>query len=409
MRLRAVSLIGLVFILAPILVLSQGDRPRPKVILVGVNGMEWDILRPLLLQNKLPNLASVIKKGVYGKLQTVSAPNCPRVYCTMFTSTKPEEHGVTGFVIGGITANTNMLKQEPFWSILSKKGVTVGMANVPATFPVMPVNGYMISGMLTRGKNCEDGVLCAPKLSEVEGGDPVYPPAFRKELMDQLGDFYIDCERMPAAEDLKGHEAQVISSWLDKVQLIRNQQEKMFDYLLTSKPTQFTWLVQSCEDRTGHWLYPIAPFNAGYNAKINSVRPDAFPNQYIALDKVLGTILKHVDSNTYFMIVSDHGIKPLREFEDTDPMAHMDHEKTTPVIAKHDFADGDEVPGSFIAMGPGIKQDYRLMGLNASVYDIAPTILYLYGISPPPQMRGHVLRDIFVSADGKIGPSVGVR
>ena len=53
--------------------------------------------------------------------------------------------------MGGITANTNMLKQEPIWSVLSRNDVTVGMANVPATFPVMPVNGYMISGMLTRG------------------------------------------------------------------------------------------------------------------------------------------------------------------------------------------------------------------------------------------------------------------
>ena len=402
MRSRIVFLAACLIV--PLLVFSQSQAPaRPRVVMIGVNGMEWDILRPLLLQNKLPNLASVIKKGVYGKLQTVSAPNCPRVYCTMFTSTKPEEHGVTGFIVGGITANTDMLKKEPFWSILSKKGVTVGMANVPATFPVLPVNGYMISGMLTRGKNCEDGVLCAPKLSEVEGGAAVYPPAFKSELMSKVGDFYIDCERMPAAEELKGHESQVIASWLEKVQVIRDQQTRLFDYLLTNHPTDFTWLVQSCEDRTGHWLYPIAPYNAGYNPKINGVRPDAFPSQYIAFDKVLGTILQHVDSNTYLMIVSDHGIKPLREFEDTDPMAHMDHEKTTPVVAKHDFADGDEVPGSFIAMGPGIKQDYRLMGLSASVYDIAPTVLHLYGIEQPPEMRGHVLTEIFVHAGESTG------
>ncbi len=402
MRSRIVFLAACMIV--PLLVFSQSQAPaRPRVVMIGVNGMEWDILRPLLLQNKLPNLASVIKKGVYGKLQTVSAPNCPRVYCTMFTSTKPEEHGVTGFIVGGITANTDMLKKEPFWSILSKKGVTVGMANVPATFPVLPVNGYMISGMLTRGKNCEDGVLCAPKLSEVEGGAAVYPPAFKSELMSKVGDFYIDCERMPAAEELKGHESQVIASWLEKVQVIRDQQTRLFDYLLTNHPTDFTWLVQSCEDRTGHWLYPIAPYNAGYNPKINGVRPDAFPSQYIAFDKVLGTILQHVDSNTYLMIVSDHGIKPLRGFEDTDPMAHMDHEKTTPVVAKHDFADGDEVPGSFIAMGPGIKQDYRLMGLSASVYDIAPTVLHLYGIEQPPEMRGHVLTEIFVHAGESTG------
>jgi predicted AlkP superfamily phosphohydrolase/phosphomutase len=276
------------------------------------------------------------------------------------------------------------------------------MANVPATFPVMAVNGYMVSGMLTRGKNCEDGVLCAPKLSEVEGGDAVYPPAMKPELLKNVGDFYIDCERMPSAEQLKGHEKEVIDAWLKKVDLIRSQQTQLFDYLLTKHPTEFTWLAQSCEDRTGHWLYPIAPYNAGYNPQINAVRTDAFPNQYIGFDAVLGSILKHVDDNTYLFIVSDHGIKPLREFEQTDPHAHMDHEKTTPVIAKHDFADGDDVPGSFFAMGPGIKQDYRLMGFEASVYDLTPTILHLYGIEQPRQMRGHVLSEIFESSTDKV-------
>src|ERR1700688_4906903 len=376
--------------------------PRPHVVVIGVNGMELDVIRPLLLKGAMPNLEHVINHGAYGKLRTVSAPNCPRVYSTIFTSTDPDEHGVTGFLVGGITANTNMLKGEPIWSVLSRNDVTVGMANVPATFPVMPVNGYMISGMLTRGKNCEDGVLCAPKLSEVQGGDAVYPAAMKAELLKNVGDFYIDCERMPSAEDLKGHEVEAIDAWLKKIQLIRDQQTQLFDYLLEHHPTDFTWLGQSCEDRTGHWLYPIAPYNAGYNAKVNAVRTDAFPDQYVALDKVLGAVLKHVDDNTYVIIVSDHGIKPLREFEETDPHAHMDHEKTTPVVAKHDFADGDDVPGSFFAMGPGIKHDLRLMGFEASVYDIAPTILHIYGIEQPTQMRGHVLTEIFDGSDNKV-------
>lgn len=381
---------------------SQITPPaKPKVIVIGVNGMEWDILRPLLLEGKLPNLASLIKRGVYGKLRTVSAPNCPRVYSTISTSTRPDEHGVTGFIVGGITANSGMLKEEPIWSILSRHNISVGMANVPATFPAMAVNGYMVTGMLTRGKNCEDGVLCSPKLSEVEGGDAVYPAPLKAELLKNVGDFYIDCERMPSAEELNGHESEVINAWLNKVQQIREQQDRLFDYLLSRHPTDFTWMVQSCEDRTGHWLYPIAPYNAGYNQKIASIRPDAFPSQYVALDKVLGTILKHTDENTYVFIISDHGIKPLREFEDTNPHAHMDHEKTTPVIAKHDFADGDDVPGSFIAVGPDIKHNLRLMGLAASVYDITPTVLHIYGIKAPSQMRGRVLDEIFVSSGGQ--------
>jgi predicted AlkP superfamily phosphohydrolase/phosphomutase len=377
------------------------QAPRPRVVVVGVNGMELDVIRPLLLKGAMPNLERVINNGAYGKLRTVSAPNCPRVYSTIFTSTEPDQHGVTGFLVGGITANTNMLKEEPIWSVLSRNDVSVGMANVPATFPVMPVNGYMISGMLTRGKNCEDGVLCAPKLSDVTGGDAVYPRTLQPELLKNVGDFYLDCERMPGASDLKGHEKEVIDKWLDKVQLIRDEQTKLFDYLLSKHPTDFTMLGQSCEDRTGHWLYPIAPYNVGYNASVNSVRLEAFPDQYIAFDKVLGSILKHVDENTYVIIISDHGIKPLREFENKDPHAHMDHEKTTPVIAKHDFADGDDVPGSFFAMGPGIKHNSRLMGFEASVYDITPTILHLYGIEQPKQMRGRVLTEIFDSSQNK--------
>src|SRR5258708_25240847 len=210
------SMVLALFAAFPVALLGQAQstaKPKPHVVVIGVNGMELDVIRPLLLEGKMPNLSSVIKKGAYGKLRTVSAPNCPRVYSTFFTSTKPEEHGVTGFIVGGITANTNMLKQEPIWSMLSKNGVTVGMANVPATFPVMSVNGYMISGMLTRGKNCEDGVLCAPKLSEVEGGDAVYPAAMKDELLKKVGDFYIDCERSPSAEQLNGRNTEAIEAW----------------------------------------------------------------------------------------------------------------------------------------------------------------------------------------------------
>jgi len=369
-------------------------KPRPHVVVIGVNGMEWDFIRPLLLRGEMPNLSRVLHSGVYGKLRTVGSPNCPKVYSAIATSTPPEQNGITGFVVGGITANTNMLKEEPLWSILSKQGITVGMANVPATFPVMPVNGYMVSGMLTRGKECEDGVLCSPKLSEVQGGDAVYPKSMVSELQANVGDFYIDCARMPSANELKGKETEVIDAWLNKVAVIRSQQTKLFDYLLTHHPTDFTMLAQSCEDRVGHWLYPIQPHNAGFNPKVNAVRLDAFPSQYVAFDKVLGKVLEHVDASTYLLILSDHGIKPLREFEE-DPHMHMDHGGTTPVVAKHDFADGDDVPGGFIMMGPDVKKNVRLMGFSASVFDIAPTILHLYGIPQPPQMKGHVLAQVF--------------
>jgi predicted AlkP superfamily phosphohydrolase/phosphomutase len=390
-------LIGVVALLMGVIPVRSQPESRPHVIVVGVNGMEWDIIRPLLLKGELHNFAELIQRGVYGKMKTLSAPNCPKVYSSIATSTPPEENGITGFVVAGKTASTDMLKREPLWSILSKQGVTVGMANVPATFPVMPLNGYMISGMLTRGKGCEDGILCSPKLSEVKGGEAVYPASMVAELEMNVGDFWIDCSRMPAAEELKGKEAEAIDHWLQQVSQVRAQQAKLFDYLLSHHRTDFTMLVQSCEDRVGHWLYPIQPYNSGYDSALHSVRVDAFPDQYRAFDQVLGKILRYVDRNTYLFIISDHGIKPLREFEEGRRLyrsAH-DHGGNTPIIAKHDFEDGDDVPGIFIAIGPSIKRDVRLMGFAVSVFDIAPTILNLYGIPQPTQMKGRVLSEIF--------------
>jgi predicted AlkP superfamily phosphohydrolase/phosphomutase len=277
------------------------------------------------------------------------------------------------------------------------------MANVPATFPVMRLNGYMISGMLTRGKNCEDGILCSPKLSEVNGSEAVYPPNMVAQLKANVGDFWIDCSRMPTAEELKGKEAEVIDRWLLQVSHVRAQQAKLFDYLLSHHRTDFTMLAQSCEDRVGHWLYPIQPHNAGFDPRLHSIRVDAFPNQYRSFDQVLGKILRYLDSNTYLFIISDHGIKPLREFESRRhyQSAHG-HGGNAPIIAKHDFEDGDDVPGSFIAIGPNIKRDVRLMGFNVTVFDVAPTILKLYGISPPQQMKGRVLSEIFEARDSRV-------
>jgi len=376
---------------------AQAPRPatptRPRVILVSVNGGEWDIIRPLVQRGEMPHLASVIERGVSGNLRTVSRATCPKTYSVLQTSTPAEENGIPSFQIKGVTVSTGMLKTEPLWSILSKSGVSVGMANVPATFPALPVNGYTITGMLTRGKNCQSGVLCSPKLSEVLGGDAVYPRPLAAELLEHVGDFPVDCARMPTRAQLRGNEKQVVEQWLAQVSNTRAQQAKLFDYLLTHHPTDFAFFVQSCEDRVGHWLYPIRPDHPGYNPRLHSILADAFPNQYREFDRVLGTILGHVDENTTLFVISDHGIKPAQGPE--KPAPHSDPETSTPIVAKHDSADGDEVPGMLIAMGPGIKRGTRVEGLTMSLFDLAPTILHLYGIAAPPQMKGRVLEEIF--------------
>jgi hypothetical protein len=69
------SMIGVLVLLMGVSPARSQTESRPHVIVVGVNGMEWDIIRPLLLRGELHNFAEVIQRGVYGKMKTLSAPN----------------------------------------------------------------------------------------------------------------------------------------------------------------------------------------------------------------------------------------------------------------------------------------------------------------------------------------------
>ena len=57
------------FLIGIIVLLTMGAIPagsqtesQPHVIVIGVNGMEWDIIRPLLLKGELPNFAALIQR-----------------------------------------------------------------------------------------------------------------------------------------------------------------------------------------------------------------------------------------------------------------------------------------------------------------------------------------------------------
>jgi len=71
--------------------------------------------------------------------------------------------------------------------------------------------------------------------------------------------------------------------------------------------------------------------------------------------------------------------------------------------SSENFTGSHRLEGIFIAHGPGIKSDYRL---DASIYDIAPTVLHMFGLSIPTYMDGRVLTEIF-KEDSKLAKREG--
>ena len=57
-----------------------------------------------------------------------------------------------------------------------------------------------------------------------------------------------------------------------------------------------------------------------------------------------------------------------------------------------EYGGAHRVNGTFIAYGPDIKKNLEI---DAKIYDVAPTILHMFGIPIPKDMDGRVLKEIF--------------
>ena len=98
-----------------------------KCILVGWDGADWLIAKPLLEAGRLPQLQAMIDNGVSGDLLSMPPYISPMLWNTIATGKHPREHGVSGFV----EYNESTHKLEPFqshqrkckalWNILSQQ------------------------------------------------------------------------------------------------------------------------------------------------------------------------------------------------------------------------------------------------------------------------------------------------
>jgi hypothetical protein len=101
---------------------------------------------------------------------------------------------------------------------------------------------------------------------------------------------------------------------------------------------------------------------------------DTIPRAYVWVDTEIGEILKRAGDDATVLVLSDHGhhaAKPGGAFS-----------------GEH----SDAPPGILIAAGPGVPAGTTIR--NATLLDIAPTVLTLLGLPPASDMPGRVLREL---------------
>jgi len=243
-------------------------------------------------RDKLPNLKSLMEKGLWGELEsTIPAITVP-AWMSMMTSKNPGKLGFYGFRNRAnysydemFYANSLAVKEPTVWDVLSQAGKQSVVVSVPQTYPPKPVNGSLIGCFLTPDTDSEF----------------TYPPELKDELWKNVGEYIID------VKDFRTE---------DKVQLIRqiyqmtSRRFATVRYLMDNKPWDFFMFVEMGPDRIHHGMWKfVDPEHPKYqpgNRFENSIL-----NYYQYLDEEIGTLLEKLGDETIVLVVSDHGAKKM--------------------------------------------------------------------------------------------------
>lgn len=272
-----------------------------KVVVFGVDGGTYNVMRPLLEQGYLPNLASLALDGVKSGLVSTNPFITPTAFTSFMTGVNPGKHGLFDFTSNshrtydnGPIVNSNHIKVKTLWNLLTEYGKRMNVITVPFTYPPTPLNGTM---------------LCLGNVSE--GRFRSYPPALAQEILDHIGGYeqrYVKVIREPNGPPSEALLDEIVD--MCNYQLEKSKQAAM--YLLKTYPWDFLMMVFVITDRFQHyyWRY-MDPGHPAYEPINGQKRGNLIADSYRKADEAIGEILKLVPKESHVMVMSDHGFGPL--------------------------------------------------------------------------------------------------
>jgi predicted AlkP superfamily phosphohydrolase/phosphomutase len=123
-------------------------RPPHPVVLIGVDGGEWSVVRDLWAQGRLPALKALAERGVSATLRTDYGKS-PVIWTTLATGRRPREHGITDFVVptpeGDVPVSSTLRRVPALWTMATAAGRRVGVVSWWASWPAEAVDGVVVS------------------------------------------------------------------------------------------------------------------------------------------------------------------------------------------------------------------------------------------------------------------------
>ena len=149
------------------------------MIILGIDGMDPQLLHRFISEGKLPNFAKLEAQGDFRRLTTSIPPQSPVAWSNLITGMNAGGHGIFDFIhrdpktlrlyfsaskveepkhlihlgswsipLGGGSAE-QLRQGVAFWQILDQHGIPNTIFRIPSNFPPVPTKGKTLSGMGT--------------------------------------------------------------------------------------------------------------------------------------------------------------------------------------------------------------------------------------------------------------------
>lgn len=377
-----------------------GDVPTPaveaeplaRVVFVGVDGADWDLIDRLIGSGRLPNFRKLVEEGATGPLESIEPLLSPLIWTTMATGKLPEDHGVLNFTVVDpetgkkVPINRLYRKVDAFWNMLGDYDRSVDIVGWLATFPAESINGVMVTDRV--------GYLAYAEAGEDLLPEAISPGGIRDEIakcvVKSTAVSYEEFRRFAQVGRNEFERNRALpfdpkNPLNDMIMLYASTQtyRRMAAELWERDHPDFLAVYFELVDATKHLFMQYAPPKQDH---VDDVGYEKFKNAvdeaYVLQDEILGEILEKIDEKTVLFVASDHGFKSGER-----------RPTLRPEIWAGKAAFWHEPEGIVCLYGPGIRRGHRIEA--ATILDITPTILALAGLPKPADMPGSVLEAAF--------------
>jgi len=263
--------------------------------LLGLDGATFDLLMPWVREGKLPHLKRILSSSAYGELNSTIPCTTPVAWSTVFTGKNAGKHSIYDFRESfhrnqkRPLISLKSIQGATLWHIFSHFGKRSVLLNVPLTYPPEPLNGVMVSGMMTPDENV----------------DYTFPLQLKKEISARFPNYRINIDI--SKYDTRFHQDAL--SFLEEVEKSFSTRRDLLFYLMENERWDFLFAVFVLPDRIQHlfWKY-IDPKNDSFrSSKAGKEIYERIVSLYSMEDKFLGEIYDNLAPQDYLFIISDHG------------------------------------------------------------------------------------------------------